>query len=77
MGAIYSFELISIETYFPQFIGHNNLTSKQTLIKNFKNPNKESLNSTSKSKTNRTALFQFINTTGIVVNTAKAFLVCM
>ena len=26
MGADYSFELISIETYAPQFIGHNKLT---------------------------------------------------
>ena len=25
MGADYSFELISIETYAPQFIGHNKL----------------------------------------------------
>ena len=35
MGADYSFELISIETYAPQFIGHNNFFLGSVSIKHF------------------------------------------
>ena len=59
--------------YMPKWIIYK--LPKKHLSKTLKNLTKTSLIQLQKKKANRTALFQFINTTGIAVNTAKAFLV--